>query len=73
MQDYLLVCAGVFGSHQLQVGGPLLTNHLQVLHGCPSLRDSHQIVDGLWTGGMRDAAERLLCGQVSVSSFRVRH
>lgn len=61
---------GVFAKRRLYVGGPLETSHLHVLHGTPYLADSFQIIDGVYTGGMTAAAEKIIRGELSLADFR---
>ena len=61
---------GVFAKHRLHLGGPLATSHLHALHGCAGIDDSFEILEGLYSGGMTDAAEKFLRGELSLQEFK---
>ena len=59
-----------FGPRQLYVGGPVETSRLHVLHGSPGIADSYEVIDGLFMGGVTDAAEKFLRGELSLKGFK---
>lgn len=59
------------GKCPLYIGGPVTRNLLHVLHGCPEVEGSMEIVPGVYAGGVESAADLVLQGQVNPSEFRL--
>lgn len=59
------------GKSPLYIGGPVTRNLLHVLHGCPEVEGSMEIIPGVYAGGVESAAELVLQGRIDPSEFRL--
>ena len=62
--------AGEFRQQALYRGGPVADSHLNILHGHP-VPDAHEIIDGVFMGGLAQANALVQSGQAQAREFKL--
>jgi hypothetical protein len=63
--------AGAFGACTLYCGGPVARNSLHVLHGARGLPGAHEVLDGVYAGGLPHANALVRAGDADAADFRL--
>ena len=63
--------AGAFGECTLYCGGPVARNSLHVLHGARGLPGAHEVLDGVYAGGLPHANALVRAGDADPADFRL--
>lgn len=62
--------AEVFKESALYLGGPVGVDQLILLHDCEEITGSVKVVDGIYSGGLGNAMQRVRSGQLDPTRFR---
>jgi len=60
-----------FSENPLYLGGPVQMEMLHVLHGVSSVEGTIPVIDGVYQGSVRNAAQMVLGGEVASSDFQL--
>ena len=63
--------AGAFADQPLYCGGPVAQTSLHLLHGAPGLAGAHEVVPGVYAGGLPAANALVGAGGASAAEFRL--